>query len=219
MTTPGSESETWLTTTEAAAHLGVHPSTVRRWADEGDLPTMVTPGGHRRFALSDLLRLSEGTRRPALPAKMETVWAKEALTRTRRRIQSDQASTWLSSFDSEGRQLGRQLGRKLLGIMLRYVSIPEGGEAILEEVRAIGSAYASQAAKSGMPLEQALEAAMFFRDSIVETTFELPAHVRIDHRQNIRLLRRMSQLTNAIQLSMVSTYKEHKDAGSGSAAR
>jgi excisionase family DNA binding protein len=212
MNLPAPLPETWLTTGEAADHLGVHPSTIRRWADRGDLPTMVTPGGHRRFALADLMRISEGVRQPSPPDRMETVWANEALTRTRRRLQSDQASTWLRSFDDEGRQIGRQLGRRLLGIMLRFVSMTEGGEEILEEVRAIGASYATAAARTGMPLEEALAAAMFFRDSIVETTFELPAHIRIDHRQNIHLLRRMSLLTNAIQLAMVSTYKDQENA-------
>ena len=39
----------WLTLSEAAEQLGVHPTTLRRWADNGDIPVSVTPGGHRRF--------------------------------------------------------------------------------------------------------------------------------------------------------------------------
>jgi excisionase family DNA binding protein len=38
-----------LTTSQAARHLGVSMSTVRRWADQGHLPTLRTPGGQRRF--------------------------------------------------------------------------------------------------------------------------------------------------------------------------
>lgn len=205
---PSPSSETWMTTTEAAEHLGVHPSTVRRWSDEGDLPTMVTPGGHRRFALSDLRQFSQRSHALSVPAQMETVWAQHALTQARARIRSGESSEWLGAFDDEGRKLGRQLGRRLLGLMLRYVSLGEGGETILKEVRTLGAAYAQAAARSGMPLESALEAAMFFRDSIVETTFELPAHVRIDHKQNIVLLRRMNELSNAIQLAVVKSYKE-----------
>lgn len=48
-----------LTTTEAAALAAVAPSTIKRWADQGLLPFVRTPGGHRRFdrfAVDRLLR-------------------------------------------------------------------------------------------------------------------------------------------------------------------
>ena len=34
---------------EAAALLGVHPDTLRRWTDEGKVPCTRTPGGQRRY--------------------------------------------------------------------------------------------------------------------------------------------------------------------------
>lgn len=39
---------------EAAAVVGVHPDTLRAWADDGKVPCWVTPSGHRRFRMSDL---------------------------------------------------------------------------------------------------------------------------------------------------------------------
>ena len=54
-----------LTTTEAAELLGVHPDTLRGWADEGKIPVWRTPGGQRRFQRSDLENM---LRRPAKPA-------------------------------------------------------------------------------------------------------------------------------------------------------
>lgn len=44
-----------LSTSEAGKLLEVHPSTVKRWADQGLLPVTRTRGGHRRFHLKDLL--------------------------------------------------------------------------------------------------------------------------------------------------------------------
>jgi excisionase family DNA binding protein len=40
-----------LTSTEAASLLAVHPSTVKRWCNDGELPSELTPGGHRRIPI------------------------------------------------------------------------------------------------------------------------------------------------------------------------
>lgn len=41
--------QNFLTSSEKAKELGVGVSSVKRWADEGKLEFIVTPGGHRRF--------------------------------------------------------------------------------------------------------------------------------------------------------------------------
>ena len=45
----------YLTPNEAAEILLVSPVTIRQWAQKGDLPARVTPGGHRRFDMKDLV--------------------------------------------------------------------------------------------------------------------------------------------------------------------
>ncbi len=45
-----------LTTSGVAELLGIHPSTVKRWCDEGSLPTQKTSGGHRRIHLRGALQ-------------------------------------------------------------------------------------------------------------------------------------------------------------------
>ena len=44
----------WLTLGQAAKHLGVAQSTIRKWSDVGRLPAFYTPGGHRRYRRGDL---------------------------------------------------------------------------------------------------------------------------------------------------------------------
>jgi excisionase family DNA binding protein len=46
--------KTHLTPNEVAELLMVNPVTVRQWAARGLLPSLTTPGGHRRFLLSDV---------------------------------------------------------------------------------------------------------------------------------------------------------------------
>jgi excisionase family DNA binding protein len=52
-----------LTISEAARHLGVSLSTVRRWSDAGALPSYRTPGGQRRFSRDELDQFLRSLRR------------------------------------------------------------------------------------------------------------------------------------------------------------
>lgn len=47
-----------LTSSEAATLLGVHPSTVKRWCNDGMLASETTDGGHRRIHLDDAVRFA-----------------------------------------------------------------------------------------------------------------------------------------------------------------
>lgn len=49
-----------LTSAEAAALLGVGPTAVKRWADEGQLPCVRTAGGHRRFERRAVQQFARG---------------------------------------------------------------------------------------------------------------------------------------------------------------
>jgi excisionase family DNA binding protein len=51
---PSTGESEWLTLGQAAKHLGVAQSTIRKWSDLGQLPAFYTPGGHRRYRRSDL---------------------------------------------------------------------------------------------------------------------------------------------------------------------
>src|SRR3989337_6920 len=53
----GPEQHRWLTLGQACRLLGVDESTLRRWADSGQVHAFRTLGGHRRFAESDVRAL------------------------------------------------------------------------------------------------------------------------------------------------------------------
>jgi len=66
MPIPANEPD-WLTLGQAAKHLGVAQSTIRKWSDSGRVPAFYTPGGHRRYRRGDLdafLASSGGTTQP-----------------------------------------------------------------------------------------------------------------------------------------------------------
>lgn len=203
-------SREWLSLQQAAQRLGVHPTTLRRWADSGEIPVMLTPGGHRRFAAGDIEQFEARRHGVRMLSGIEQMWAEQAIDRTRRDLQVGPEKGWLQVFDEEERAHKRQLGRRLMGVILQYVSLAQGGETLLEEARAIGREHADNALKLNLPLTAALEAALFFRDSMVEVAIELPETARVRPAANTHLLRRINTVLNAVQLAIVDAYESTK---------
>jgi excisionase family DNA binding protein len=78
MSTPGTRhSQLGLSTAQTARELGVSLSTVRRWADQGHLEAIRTPGGQRHFSRdaidSFLTSLHQGRTPHASPAAREAL--------------------------------------------------------------------------------------------------------------------------------------------------
>lgn len=58
-----------LTITQAAALLGVHANTLRRWADDGTVPVTRLPSGYRRWSLEQIEQIKrEMTTDPKIAA-------------------------------------------------------------------------------------------------------------------------------------------------------
>lgn len=207
MNTKLTGSEQWLSLSQAAEMLNIHPTTMRRWADDGEIAVMLTPGGHRRFALSDIEQFAEDRHGIRRPAGIEQVWAEKALTVTRKEIVAHQDDQWLARLDEESRAQNRTMGRQLMALTLQYISNGED-EKLLEEARRMGSKYGRYCQSINMPLTDALQAAIFFRDMMVETALQLPENVRIKPEANLRLLRRINTLLNSIHLAIAETYEE-----------
>lgn len=198
-------SEEWLPLGEAAERLNIHPTTLRRWADNGDIPVMLTPGGHRRFSASDLAQFARERHGLRNVEGLEQLWADEALDQTRRELVTHQDERWLANVDDDARPRHRLLGRRLMGLTLRYLS-DDDGEDLLQEARQIGKEYAQMALETSMPLTQALRASMFFRETLVETALHLPENAPIKPKASRRLLRRINTLLNAVHLAIAEEY-------------
>lgn len=200
----------WLGLGQAARYLGVHPGTLRRWADHGEIPVILTPGGHRRFPLADLQQFAESRKQLRLASGLEQRWADQALLRTRQEIVGQQQEPWLVAFNETDRQKERALGHRLMGVMLQYVALTEGGDDLLEEAQTIGQAYAATALRLGLSLVEALQAMLFFRDTMVEAAVQMPEAARARPEANARLLRRINRLLNSVQLSIAVVYEQRK---------
>lgn len=197
--------EQWLSLSQAAKRLNIHPTTLRRWADNGDIPVMVTPGGHRRFSIAELDRFSQARHGLRRLSSIEQIWADRALTVTRQGVGAAANEPWMSTIDEHTRQQNRVMGRELMALTLQYIS-NEGDVRLLDEARRIGYEYGRTCQRIGMPLADALRAAIFFRDTMIETALQLPENVNIRPEANMTLLRRINNLLNAVHLAIAEVY-------------
>lgn len=159
----------WLALKEASDFLGVHFTTLRTWADNGDIPVFRTPGGHRRFSLDDLRRFL--AQRSQLATADEHRIVSVAVVRAReeleRQLPVDQR--WRYPLQGDAEQARRQRGRQLFALAVSFVLKPAQSERLLEQGRELGREYGWEAARSGIGLPETGKAVQFFRSQLVET--------------------------------------------------
>jgi excisionase family DNA binding protein len=166
------DKEGWLSSIEASKLLGVHPTTLRRWADSGDIPCFRTPGGHRRFRAADLEAWLEGRQSTALTVQSEAL-VQNVVGFTRHEMAEQHVSTeaWYAAFDrGDDRQHMRETGQRLLGLAVQYMGRTSNHEPVLQEGRRIGGFYGRQCAEHGMSLVDTMRAFFFFRESLLRAT-------------------------------------------------
>lgn len=196
----------WLSLSEAAKLLGVHANTLRRWANNGNIPVHTTPGGHRRFLASELLEMVKNN--ALVPHNNSTgrVWADYALVEARQRLHDKPTPRWKEAFDETEREEKRELGRRLLGLIMQHIANGTGDESLLIEATSIGVRYAQGCLRSGLSASEGLEATMFFRDTMTEVALQMPEVAHISPDDQVRLLRKLNQVFNTVQKSFVEYY-------------
>lgn len=204
------ETEEWITLTKAAALLGIHSTTLRRWADNGQIPFMLTPGGHRRFAMSDLNQFAAGQRQTNAPSTIEHLWAEQALVQTRQSIMVHKNESWMARYDETMREQHRTLGRRLMGLTLQYISDINTNGSLLKEAEEIGKQYGRLSLQTKLPLTQALQTTLFFRDMLIDTALHMPSSASIKPEANLRLTRRINELLNVVHLAIAFVYEQQQ---------
>jgi len=168
------DSNEWVSLGEAADILGVHPSTVRHWADSGDLPSQRTPGGHRRFRRRDLQQWASMQQQEVAPAEAQLM-LQNALGRARMETSDGQlhGQPWYDNLDEEARKVHRRLGRQLLELLTKYLADPDEQETLLVQVRSLGTEYGQISRNQGIRLSESVRAFLFFRDLLTESVIQL----------------------------------------------
>jgi excisionase family DNA binding protein len=172
---PGEE---WMSLREAAEMLGMHPATVRLWADRNEIPSRRTSGGHRRFRRTDIeARLSQRTEQRSSPAGQLLI--QSVLGRVRFALTGGTLDTfpWYQHFDEKAREGYGLLGRRVLELLLRAINDGTHNDELRREAVSLGTAYGSITRDSHVPVAEAVRAFLYFRTLLDESVLQL-AEVR-----------------------------------------
>jgi excisionase family DNA binding protein len=201
--TPAPGGTRWVNLGRACEILGVNESTVRRWADSGEIRCFRTPGGHRRFAEGELMAMTEG----AAPRQAEHELETAAVSRIRRQLHSGgKAAAWYASIEEQERDALRPLGTRLVELVGDYLS-RRGRRALVErEVDDIGRRYGEILHDRGTPLLRAVEAFTFFRRSLDETAKQLAERKRMSAEEAARARAEIAGLADRVLLGVTAAY-------------
>jgi excisionase family DNA binding protein len=185
--------EEWLSLREAADLLGMHPATVRLWADRDEIPSRRTSGGHRRFRRADVEARLRQEIQPK-PDSAARLLVQSVLGRIRFAFTDGTLNTfpWYQHFDVAARDGYRQLGRQLLDLLLRTFNSTDK-EELTHEIVTLGRAYGTITRQSHVPVADAVRAFLYFRTLVDEGVLQL-VEVRGVHSQDIPWIESLYQI-------------------------
>ncbi|MDP6348185.1 MAG: helix-turn-helix domain-containing protein [Chloroflexota bacterium] len=154
----------WVGIGEASRLLGVRPATVRRWTKQDHLKAFVTPGGHRRYKVGDLLEYTDRNLRSE-----EEAAGLAALTATDRREEVSEAreQSWYGLLDRSDRDAYRERGRETLRLIESFLGDGDGGDELITAMEGQGACYGNHAADLGMSLRELITAFNLFRRPLI----------------------------------------------------
>lgn len=196
----------WLTLTQAAELLGVHPSTVRRWSDEGHIPVHRTEGKHRRYRRSEieLWALTSGQSDSAGPEDI----AQHTLRHIRFQINESslEDEPWYQKLSEEARLQYRQSGRILVQGLTNYIS--HDRQNAIDEACSVGYAYASRGHRYSLSHIDAVRAFLFFRNILLEAMISVYQESRIPSGPAWQeMLHKFHAFTDQIMVSLLERYQ------------
>ena len=200
-----SNSTRWVSLRRACDILGVDESTLRRWADTGRLRVYRTPGGHRRFSLTDLESMVAGDNRHRGSEEIERI----AVAKIRRQLQRarQEEHGWYATLSDHNRDLLRDLGRRLVEMAGEYVDKRTRRSGLLEEAMQVGEEYGRILVDAGLPLPNAVNAYIGFRKTMDETTRQTAISEGMPLDEALAAYGQVHALGDQVLLGMTAVYE------------
>jgi excisionase family DNA binding protein len=192
----------------AAEQLGVSESTVRRWADGGDVQSYRTPGGHRRILEDDVRRVMASAH--AAPSRDTDRISDIALARVKRRISRGRQGHSMAGLDDlsddvKGRL--RLLGRQLVDLFARYIASDSKKERFSEDARTIGREYGRTLVAEHVGLTTAVATFNSMRRSLEETASQIATEAGLPADEAVEAVEDSLELADIVLEGMAEVYE------------
>lgn len=204
-----SDNSEWVSLRHAAEILGVHPATVRNWADKGEIIARRTPGGHRRFRKSDLVAHAQSQQDELQPTEVKII-IQNALGQTRMQVGDGtlSESPWYTTMNERARNAMRSLGRETLEELRGYLAKGAKDDDLAQAIT-LGKNYASELTHDKITLPQAMRGFFYFSDFVVNSIITWSeVNAPRNASEWATLLRQVNTFMNTLLLSIVEYYEE-----------
>lgn len=210
------EAPEWLSLGQAGRMLGVSQSTVRRWADAGELRAFRTSGGHRRIRADDARRFLAASGQTA--ASLDTDRISElALARARRRLSGrrEREPRALEGLDETARDRLRFTGRQLVDLSARFLSsrARPRPERFSDDARSIGGEYGRTLVAAEVSLTDAVGTFNSLRRSLEETAVQLASEAQLGADETVAAVESILGLADTVLEGMARVYEESLTGG------
>lgn len=196
-----------MTLGAASALLGVSESTIRRWADAGEIRSYRTSGGHRRVLEGDLRQLvaSQG----AAPSRDTDRISDITLARVKRQLarRGQGHSQTLEGYSDEARDQLRLLGRQLVDLFARFVASNAKGERFREDARTIGHQYGRMLVDNEVRLTVAIATFNRLRHSLEETASQIASESSLSAEEAVEAIEQTLGLADTVLESIAEIYE------------
>lgn len=158
---------------EACQILKVSETALRQWTDEGKIKAFITPGGHRRYLVTDLKKFM-GSSHKAISIK-DLVGELEDTVDPLREIAKTSLpdKAWYNKLDPDSQRRLASLGRNLLQVIIKYTAQPSKRKETMVMAHNIGHDFGQTLARLGLPLTDSVEAFILHRDPIMSAAAHL----------------------------------------------
>ena len=201
--------QNWISLTIAAEQLGVSESTVRRWADGGDVQSYRTPGGHRRILEDDVRRVLASAHPP--PSRDTDRISDIALARVKRRISRGRQGHSMAGLDELSEDVKgklRLLGRQLVDLFARYISSDSKKERFSEDARTIGREYGRTLVAEHVGLTTAVATFNSMRRSLEETASQIATEAALSADEAVEAVEDSLVLADIVLEGMAEIYEQ-----------
>jgi len=209
----------WLSIHDACRMLGVDQSTLRRWSDAEKVPVFRTPGGHRRYSETELLKLvGNGSRR----FERQRQANRQLVDQSRSGFvdsfwRTARERRWYKAYSTTQLEDLRRHGRRLIDLAVRFSTSTAGHEraSLLDEGRQIGQQYGRVSAVAGLSGAESVEAFLYFRAPVVHSLTTLTENNRLGAAALLQISSEVNSFLDQVLLAMSHEHENQDVLRSG----